>query len=72
MSNQAAANMIAETFTMPFDEGRFALFIRNLLNDKIDESKSFDYYGNYIPDAFNPSLTLFTVIFVFFGVKDKY
>ncbi len=52
MSNQAAANIISETFTRPFNEGRFALFIRNLLNDKIDESKSFDYYGNYIPDAF--------------------
>ncbi len=52
MNNQAAANIISDTFTRPFDEGRFALFIRNLLNDKIDESKSFDYYGNYIPDAF--------------------
>lgn len=52
MNNQAEARIISETFKRPFDEGRFLIFIRNLLNDEIDESKSFDYYGNYIPDAY--------------------
>jgi len=52
MNRQAAAHIISNTFTKPFDESQFTIFIRNLLNDEIDESKYFDYYGNYIPDAF--------------------
>ncbi len=52
MIRRETAHIISETFTNPFDESRFVFFVRNLLNDEIDESKAFDYYGNYIPDAF--------------------
>jgi len=51
MNQNAAVHIISSTFTNPFDEDRFTVFIRNLLNE-IDESKQFDYYGNFIPDAF--------------------
>ncbi len=51
MAGQAAVNIIAETFNRPYNEGRFSLFVRNLLND-LDVSKTFDLYGNYIPDSF--------------------
>ena len=52
MTKRESVHLISETFTKPFDESRFVRFIRSLLNDEIDESKYFDYYGNYIPDAF--------------------
>lgn len=51
MDKQAAANIISDTFDHPFDEARFRVFVLNLLND-LDSSKTFDYYGAYIPDSF--------------------
>jgi len=51
MNRQAAANIISDTFDHPFDEARFQRFVLNLLND-FDSSKTFDYYGAYIPDSF--------------------
>jgi hypothetical protein len=51
MDRQAAANIISDTFDHPFDEAKFQRFVLNLLND-LDSSKTFDYYGAYIPDSF--------------------
>ena len=51
MSKQAALNILSNTFTSPFDESQFTLFMRNFLNE-FDESKYFDLYGSYIPNAF--------------------
>lgn len=51
MDRQAAAHIISDTFDHPFDETRFQHFVLNLLND-LDSSKTFDRYGNFIPDSF--------------------
>jgi hypothetical protein len=51
MDRQAAAHIISDTFDHPFDEARFQHFVLNLLND-LDSSKTFDRYGNFIPDSF--------------------
>jgi len=51
MNRQDAVRLISETFHNAFDENRFRLFTRNLFND-LDESKAFDYYGQFIPDAY--------------------
>jgi hypothetical protein len=51
MNKQDATRLIDETFNNPFDEIRFRLFIKNLFNE-IDESKSFECHGPYIPDAY--------------------
>ncbi len=51
MQKEAATKIIKETFNSSFDKGRFAHFIRNLLNS-IDED-TFIYRGNYIPDAYD-------------------
>jgi len=51
MDQQAAGRLIADTFNRSFDDSRFRVFTRNLLND-IDETKTFEYHGQYIPDSF--------------------
>lgn len=53
MNRDEAIGLIEKTFKNPFDEDRFRLFARNLLNG-LDESKEvvFDYYGQYIRDAY--------------------
>ncbi len=51
MNRQEAVRLIQETFNNSFDEDRFRLFTKNLLNE-LDESKAFSYHGPYIPDAF--------------------
>jgi len=51
MDKQAATKIIRDTFENPFDKGRFAHFVGNLLN-KIDETKEFHVHGVYIPESF--------------------
>src|SRR4030042_1130847 len=51
MNRHEAVRLIQETFNNSFDEDRFRLFSKNLLNE-LDESKAFSYHGPYIPDAF--------------------
>jgi hypothetical protein len=51
MNHEEAKNIIRETFQNTFDEGRFRLFAKNLFND-LDESKTFSYQGQYIPDVY--------------------
>jgi hypothetical protein len=51
MNKADAVRIVTETFENPFDEKQFHLFIKELFNE-IDESKNFEYHGNYIPDAF--------------------
>lgn len=53
MTKDEAIGLIEKTFKNPFNEDRFRLFARNLLNG-LDESKEvvFDYYGQYIRDAY--------------------
>ena len=50
MDKKAAINIIENTFNASFDESRFMLFIKNLLNDI--EPKNNTYSGNYIWDDF--------------------
>ena len=52
MDAQRAQRLIHETFQGPFDEKVYAQFLNELFNGQIDWSRSFDYVGNYIPDAF--------------------
>lgn len=47
MTREEAKNLIRATFESPFSEAQFNLFCKNLLND-IDESKAFEFHGNYI------------------------
>ena len=56
MDQQAAGRLIADTFNRSFDDSRFRVFTRNLLND-IDETKTFEYHGQYIPDSFKQHIT---------------
>lgn len=56
MDQQAASRLISTTFNQPFDDARFRVFIRNLLND-IDETKAFDYRGQIIHDSFRRHIT---------------
>jgi len=48
MDKNSAINLIENTFNAKFEESRFTLFIKNLLNDV--EPKSNAYSGNYIWD----------------------
>ncbi|MFN3740116.1 MAG: class I SAM-dependent DNA methyltransferase, partial [Thermodesulfovibrionales bacterium] len=58
MHRDLAKDLIRVTFEDSFDEKRFENFIANLLKD-YDRSKTFEYKGNYIPDAFKPYITSF-------------
>jgi len=53
MDKQQAKEIVKGTLESPFDKGKYAHFIRNLLNE-IDESDKarFVNQGNYIPDAY--------------------
>jgi Alw26I/Eco31I/Esp3I family type II restriction m6 adenine DNA methyltransferase len=51
MNAQQARALVTETFTKPFDRGRFRNFVINLLNN-IDESKAQSWNTTYIKDAF--------------------
>src|SRR3990170_943692 len=53
MDSSTAVKLIRDTFQNQFDRGRFAFFVRNLLNH-IDDSKPFIYRGKFIPDAYIP------------------
>ena len=50
MDKKQAQEIISDVFENPFDKGRFTDFVTNLLNSI--EEDSFDYKGNYIPDAY--------------------
>ncbi|MGB9497798.1 MAG: Eco57I restriction-modification methylase domain-containing protein, partial [Dissulfuribacterales bacterium] len=50
MNKQQAQQIIQVTFENPFDKGRFAGFVKNLLN--YIEDAPFTYQGNYIPEKF--------------------
>jgi len=50
MDKQQAQEIIKTTFEKPFEKGRFAGFLKNLLNQI--EDAPFTYRGNYIPDAY--------------------
>lgn len=56
MDQQAAKRLIEDTFNQPFDDARFRVFIRNLLNN-INETKAFDYRGQIIHDSFRQHIT---------------
>ena len=55
MRREDAKRLIEGTFDDAFDADRFRNFAKNLLND-LDESKAFEYHGNYIRDAFRDSI----------------
>lgn len=50
MNSQEAADLIKNTFDQSFDEDRFTLFVKNLLNDV--ETKHNAYRGNLIKESF--------------------
>jgi len=58
MNKLEAKNLIFKTFENPFNETQFTSFIKNLLND-LDESKTKDYRGNLIPDAFSDTVSIY-------------
>ena len=55
MDKQQARSLIKETFERPFEKGRFAAFVKNLLNRC--EEASFIYKGQFIPDAYKPYIS---------------
>ena len=54
MDEQQARDLIKATFEKPFDKVRFISFVKNLLN-RIEE-ETFIYRGQYVPDAYKPSI----------------
>ena len=50
MEKRQAQDYIKDVLNQPFEQERFELFIRNLLNDI--EPRDNNYSGNYIPEAF--------------------
>ena len=57
MDKNSAINIIENTFNAKFDESRFTLFIKNLLNDV--EPKSNAYSGNYIWDDYKEHINTY-------------
>lgn len=55
MEKRQAQNYIKDVLNRPFDQERFDLFIRNLLNDI--EPRNNSYSGNFIPEAFREHIT---------------
>src|SRR3989338_7247109 len=53
MQKAQAQNLVRETLQNDFDKERFLYFVKNLFN-KIDETKTFNYTGAYISEAFRP------------------
>ncbi len=51
MDKDTSYKIIRDTLQNSFDKSRFLSFAKNLLN-QIDESKTFQYSGAYIPEAF--------------------
>ncbi|MCD6556677.1 MAG: N-6 DNA methylase, partial [Bacteroidales bacterium] len=57
MDKKAAINIIENTFNTSFDESRFMLFAKNLLNDT--EPKNNSYSGQYIWDDFKKHINTY-------------
>jgi len=57
MDKNSAIKLIENTFNAKFDENRFTLFIKNLLNDI--EPKSNAYSGNYIWDDYKEHINTY-------------
>ncbi|MCX6873299.1 MAG: Eco57I restriction-modification methylase domain-containing protein [Verrucomicrobia bacterium] len=58
MNPQQARARVADTFSQPFNKGRFLEFTRNLLN-KFDESKAQAWSTQYVKDAFKDHVSRF-------------
>lgn len=52
MDKKQAKQAVIDLFTNSFDQGRYKLFLKNLLNQY--ETRNKHYTGNYVPDAFKP------------------
>ena len=55
MDKKQAQEIVKNTFENPFDKVRFISFVKNLLNS-IEEA-TFSYKGNFIPDAYEQSIS---------------
>jgi hypothetical protein len=55
MDKQSAIKLIRETFENTFEKERYVGFVKNLFN-KISLD-AFEYYGQYIPEAFKPYIS---------------
>lgn len=51
MDIKSAKGLIAKTFGGAFDKEKYKYFVKNVLNT-LDESKTFSYYGAYVPEKF--------------------
>jgi len=69
MDRQQAQKLIKETFENPFDKGKFARFIKNLLNRV--EDAPFTYQGNYIPEAYQPYISSLERLYKYSGGEHK-
>jgi len=70
MDQQAAKRLIEDTFSQPFDEGRFRLFMINLLND-IDELKAQRWNTTYVKDAFKPHVQRYARLGTYTSPKEE-
>ncbi len=70
MDQQAAKRLIESTFNNSFDDAKFRVFIRNLLND-INEAKAFEQHGQFIPDSFKPYITQYKRVGKYFDNDGK-
>ena len=55
MDKKQAQEIVKNTFENPFDKERFISFVKNLLNSM--EEATFSYKGNFIPDAYEQSIS---------------
>jgi len=69
MDKPAAARIIRDAFENPFDKGRFAYLVKNLLND-IDETKAFHAHG-YVPESFRDYVRTYERIGTFTDPADN-
>ncbi|HDR90990.1 MAG TPA: class I SAM-dependent DNA methyltransferase, partial [candidate division Zixibacteria bacterium] len=60
MNEKQAKKLIVDTLEAPFDKGKFAGFVTELLNEV--EPASFNYSGNYIPDKFKDYISSYSRI----------
>jgi len=70
MDQQAAKRLIEDTFSHPFDEGRFRLLMINLLND-IDESKAQRWNTTYVKDAFKSHVQRYARLGTYTSPKEE-
>jgi len=70
MESSQARSRIHDTFTQPFDKGRFKNFIANILNN-INEAKAARWTKTYIKEAFRPRVKWYERIATYTDPNDE-